>query len=140
MLKVVSWESIRKDRFSLTPHALFDELARNTQFILSNWHGDATRRQERLRAPLEECEDEKGDEEENAEAEEEKLRYADKYGLDIDSDFRTKKFKSRFRNWEDVAKAATEIVLDEMRTLLESLDRFKIVQLVCNMLSPPFAC
>ena len=58
MLKVVSWESIRKDRFSLTPQALFDELARNTQFILSSWRGDATRRQERMRAPLEETEDE----------------------------------------------------------------------------------
>ena len=77
-----------------------------------------------MRAPLEETEDEedtgtKADEDVEEEVSEEKLRFADKYGLDIDAEFRTKKFKARFQNWQDVAKVATEILLDEMRTLLE---------------------
>ncbi len=117
MMKVVSWEAIRKDRFSLTPQALFDELVRNTQFILSSWSGDATRRQVRMRAPLDE--EERADPEEVGEVPEEKLRPSDKYDLDLDGEFRTKKFQKRFRHWEEVAKVAYEVILDEMRTLLE---------------------
>ena len=44
------------------------------------------------------------------------LRPADKYGLDIDAEFR--KPKSRFKGWQDVAKTATEVVLDEIRARL----------------------
>ena len=117
MMKVVSWEAIRKDRFSLTPQALFDELVRNTQFILSSWSGDTTRRQVRMRAPLDE--EERADPEEVGEVPEEKLRPSDKYDLDLDGEFRTKKFQKRFRHWEEVAKVAYEVILDEMRTLLE---------------------
>jgi len=124
MLKVASWEAIRKDRFSLTPEALFDELVRNTQFTLTSWRGDATRRQERMRAPLEESEEKddletEGEQNTEAGASEKKLRSADRFGLDIDAEFRTKKFKARFRHWQEVAKVATEVALDEIRTLLE---------------------
>ncbi len=125
LLKVVSWESIRKDRFSLTPQALFDELARNAQRILTSWRGDCTRRQERLRAPLEDDDEETAASREaiaeEGEGAKSKLFDVDCFGLDIDAEFRTKKFKGRFNNWEDVAKTSTEIVLDEMRTLLEHL-------------------
>ncbi len=116
MMRVVSWEAIRKDRFSFTPQALFDELARTTQFILSSWSGDATRRQARMKAPLEE-EGEK--DEEDVQGDEKPLRHKDKYGLDIDGEFRTKKSQNRFRHWEEVVKIANEVHLDEMRTLLE---------------------
>ena len=77
-----------------------------------------------MRAPLVETEDEddtgtKAEEDVEEDGSDEKLRFVDKYGLDIDAEFRTKKFKARFQNWQDVAKVATEILLDEMRTLLE---------------------
>ncbi len=125
LLKVVSWESIRKDRFSLTPQALFDDLTRNAQLILTSWRGDCTRRQERLRAPLEDDDEETAASREaiaeEGEGAKSKLFDVDCFGLDIDAEFRTKKFKGRFSNWEDVAKTSTEIVLDEMRTLLELL-------------------
>ena len=53
MLKAVSWSAIKADRFSLTPDALYNELVRNAQTLLSSWSGDYTRRQARMRAPLE---------------------------------------------------------------------------------------
>ena len=53
----LGWEAIRKDRFPLTPLALFEGLVRNTQFILASWNGDATRREARMQAPIEEDDD-----------------------------------------------------------------------------------
>ena len=47
------------------------------------------------------------------------LRHADRYGLDIDGEFLTKKFQKRFKHWEEVVKVANEVLIDEMRTLLE---------------------
>jgi len=47
------------------------------------------------------------------------LRPKDKYGIDIDGEFRTKGFKKRFKGWEECIKIAFEIQLDEMKTLLE---------------------
>ena len=59
------------------------------------------------------------DSEEEGEPEEQApLRPPDKYGLDIDSEFRGK-VKGKFLGWEEVAKMAFEVILDEMRTLFE---------------------
>jgi len=91
---------------------------------MTSWRGDCTRRQERLRAPLEDDDEETAASREATVEEGEgvtKLFEVDCFGLDIDAEFRTKKFKGRFGNWEEVAKTSTEIVLDEMRTLLELL-------------------
>ena len=102
------WESIRKDRFSLTPQALYDELARNAQFILSAWSGDATRRQARMRAPLEHEEGEDAaegaddDAHEDEVEEEAPMRPRDEF-LDIDKEFRCGIRYQRFANWEDTA-------------------------------------
>ena len=71
-----------------------------------------------MKAPLEEEED--GDCEDDAEEEAQILRPVDKYGLDIDGEFRTHKYKRRFTHWPEVAKVAFEVNLDEMKTLLES--------------------
>ena len=79
-LKVVSWEAIRKDRFSLTPQAMYDEIARNAQRAIGNWNGDCTRRQTRMRTPLEQ--DEKAQQEAAKEVKSETTRPPDKYGLD----------------------------------------------------------
>ncbi len=111
----MSWGAIRKDRFSLTPQALYDELARNAQHILSTWRGDATRREARMKAPL----PDEGEKEKEDDKEDKPLRPGDRYGLDIDGEFRPKKFPRRFKYWEEVIKTANEVLLDEMRTLLE---------------------
>ena len=123
MLKVVSWEAIRKDRFSLTPAAVYDDMVRNTERILSCWSGDATRRQARLKCSVAEEEEDEEKEVCGEEEEDEKspppLRPKDKYDLDIDGEFRGNKCSGKFSGWGDVAQVAFEIHLDEMRTLLE---------------------
>ena len=102
----------------MTPQALYDELARNAQHILSVWGDDGARRQARMKAPL--PEEDKDDNEDAADPREDRpLRHADKYGLDIDGEFRVKKFQKRFKHWEEVIKIANEVLIDEMRTLLE---------------------
>ena len=59
------------------------------------------------------------DSEEEGEPEEQApLRPPDKYGLDIDGEFRGK-VKGKFLGWEEVAKMAFEVILDEMRTLFK---------------------
>ena len=59
------------------------------------------------------------DSEEEGEPEEQApLRPPDKYGLDINSEFRGK-VKGKFLGWGKVAKIAFEVILDEMRTLFE---------------------
>ncbi len=59
-------------------------------------------------------------EKEDANLQEDKpLRPGDRYGRDIDGEFRPKKFPRRFKYWEEVIKTANEVLLDEMRTLLE---------------------
>ena len=61
---------------------------------------------------------EDGAEAEGEHEDREPLRAPDKYGLNIDGEFRGK-VKGRFLGWEDVAKMAFEVILDEMRTLFE---------------------
>ena len=93
---------------------MYDALVTQTQAVLSRWSADATRREARLRAttPME-GED---DEEEFAESQEgavvgEPLRPPDKYGLDIDAEFRSAK-----RSWtydsDEAHKMIFEVLLD----------------------------
>ena len=75
-LKVVSWDAIRRDRFSLTPDALFDEVSRSAAALLSQLDDESTRRKTYL---------EKGPEE--ADAPDLSLPRAfrkDKYDCDLD--------------------------------------------------------
>ena len=50
MLKEVSWEAIRRERFFLTPKGLFGELVRNAQQHLRQRTDESSRRQARLKA------------------------------------------------------------------------------------------
>ncbi len=43
-IKIVSWEAIKKDRFSLTPKGLYNDLVRNAEHITSSWERDYERR------------------------------------------------------------------------------------------------
>ena len=80
MLKAVSWSAIKADRFSLTPDALYNELVRNAQTLLSSWSGDYTRRQARMRAPLEQ-DDVPAEQPKANESAGRRLREPDCYGL-----------------------------------------------------------
>jgi len=116
MLRVVTWEAIRKEKYPLTPRGVYDELVRNAQNILSAWSGDARRREARMQAPLPDAGDPSPSQasqgEEDAPLEVNELRPKDKHGLDIDGEFRTKGFKKRFKGWEECIKIAFEIQLD----------------------------
>ena len=47
-VKVVTWDAIRRDRFSLTPEGLFDELSRSAAALLSQVDAEAKRRKANL--------------------------------------------------------------------------------------------
>jgi hypothetical protein len=110
-LKVASWDAIRRERFSLTPIALYGELARNADVLLQRLAGDAERRRTRLAATVQDTVQDTG------EAEAPRGPCVDKYGLDLDE---FKKPSSRKpHGWQDGLRQAYEVVLDEMRALLE---------------------
>ena len=46
--------------------------------------------------------------------------------LDIDAEFRSG--KGKFKNWPDVVKIANEVLLDEMKALLETRPQFLLMQ------------
>jgi len=115
-IKIVSWEAIKKDRFSLTPDGIYNDLVRNTEHIISSWGRDYERRQTRMRRPLEL--DAEAREEADKEVKEVTCRLKDKHELDIDKEFRRPP-KKRFANWEDTLKSTNEVLIDEMLTLLE---------------------
>ena len=50
MLSSVEWEDIRKEKFFLTPRALYDELARTADSLNSRMAAETTRRQQWLGA------------------------------------------------------------------------------------------
>ena len=89
------------------------------------------RRQARMGSHLDEEEevvetqnsDEQADASENAS--ETVPRIPDEH-LDIDSEFRSG--KGRFKNWPDVVKIANEVLLDEMKALLETRPQFLLMQ------------
>ena len=114
-LRVCSWDAIRRERFNLTPPALFDELARTAEVLLGRRAGEAERRRLRLAAaaPVEA----EGGEEEEQPPLPVAGRERDRYGLDLDE------FKCRSgrkpRGWLYAVQAAAEVAIDQMRCLLE---------------------
>ena len=115
-IKVVTWDVIKQDRFSLTPDGLYQDLVRNAEHIISSWGRDYDRRQTRMRQPLEQ------DAEALQEAEREiphvSCKRTDRYKLDVDGEFR-RVLPKRFPKWEEALKSANEVLIDEMLTLLE---------------------
>ena len=107
-LTVVSWDAIHKERFWITPDGLYGELVRNAEHLLNKQAGDVERRRLRLAAA--------GDEEDMG-ANEVVPGSEDIYGLCLD-DFKNKSDRKPHR-WQRAVHMATEIHLDEMRTLLE---------------------
>ena len=124
--------ALSRDRFSVTPTAIYDELVRNAQKLQSLWNEDATWRQARMSSPLDEEEQEVVETQNNDEqagaavnASETVPRVPDKH-LDIDSEFRSG--KGKFKNWHDVVKIANEVHLDEMKALLETGPQFFLMR------------
>ena len=133
-IRVTSWDSIRRERFSLTPEALFDELVRIAEQLLRRHAGDIERRRLRLAAaafsheatqqgeqapgnqPVQEVEDE-GEGEVDEEAVGLGPNRADCYGLDLD-EFKLRRNRKPV-GWDEAVALASEVHLDQMRSLLE---------------------
>ena len=108
-IKQVSWDAIRKEKFSMTPVGLFDEMVRNAEARLNRQAGEAERRKQRLAAiDKPEIDDT---------ATEVHPDCIDRFGLNLD-EFKSKSSRKPC-NWQRAVIMASEIHLDEMRTLLE---------------------
>ena len=87
-LKVVSWQAIHEEKFSLTPWAVYEQLVENAQQKLSQWNTDYSRREARLQQPSEHTGG--GDGTANGASQEDKYtpipktqKPDDKYGLEV---------------------------------------------------------
>jgi hypothetical protein len=109
-LRVVSWAAIHRERFNLTPPALFDEMARTAETLLGRSAGLVERRRIRLAAAPPE-------QEEDAEEPPPAGRVKDKYGLDLD-EFKCRSSRKP-HGWLYAGQAAAEVAIDQMRSLLE---------------------
>eukprot|EP00973_Karenia_brevis_P096384 12431531-Karenia_brevis.AAC.1 len=116
-LKIASWEAIRVERFTLTPKGLYDELVRNVQCVFNKREGEAARRKARLKSDDDsDCEDEPVERQRREPGPD--LFEKDKYSLNIDQEFKCTSSRKP-NNLNEAIKMASEVHLDEMRTLLE---------------------
>ena len=95
MLKSVEWESIRRDKFSLTPAALFTDLVRTAESLISRQAAEIIRRQEWLSAVVEPEVDR---------AVPIVASSADKYGVDLE-EFKMKSGRKP-KKWKETVKIA----------------------------------
>ena len=56
-IKLCDWDAIKKDRFSLTPSALYETLVQAAEGLITGWGRDFQRRQTRMQKPLEQDEE-----------------------------------------------------------------------------------
>ena len=120
-LKVVSWEAIRIDKFNITPPEMYSELIQGAQFLLCAWNADAARRAARMKAPLDAnfgAHADADEEEEEALLPQEPLRPRDKFGLDIDGQYRRNSMR-KFKGHQEAIKATKEVLIDYMRGIMD---------------------
>ncbi len=104
-IRLLSWEAIYKERFSITPTAAWDAIVRNTETLIGLRDREAERRRKRLAEPQMERHDE-----------DEPMQHTDvdEFGLDLG------KFKNilgqRPYGWGRAVASASEICLDEIRS------------------------
>ncbi len=135
-IQLLTWESIRVDRFSLTPPELYYEIVGNAQAHLERQAEETSRRSARLACMPEmvpEAEDEAGGAAQQVERHDDvgdaRLLPDDKYDIDIDRDFKgfvtddgALRTVRKPANWNRAIHLASEVLLSEMRTLLETGD------------------
>ena len=127
-LKVVSWDSIYADRFSLTPFELYQDIARGAEVRIARHNAEAERRCARLAEPGADDQEEVADPGDDSDSDLEepdpgnnyfRLLAADAHNLDIDKEF---KFPDgRHLNitkpscWKRAVRLASEVHTNEMR-------------------------
>ncbi len=109
-IRLLGWEAIYQERFSITPMAAWVAIVRNTEALIGRRDRESERRRKRLAEPQLERQ---GDEEQRSAQQSE----TDEFGLDFG------KFKNilgqRPFGWSKAVSSASEICLDEMRALFE---------------------
>ena len=110
-LKLLDWEAIRTERFSLTPPGLFSELVRNAEVLLRKHVDEKRRREEWLNEEIEDKSE--GDTDVPL------TRKPDRYKLDLE-EFKLKS-ASRPQDWQRAVHIASWVHIDEIRGLLEIL-------------------
>ena len=108
MLAIVSWDAIHKERFWISPDGLFSELVRNAEQLLKRHAGELERRRLRLSVIDEDVDTGVGEITQGTD---------DIYGLCLD-EFKGKSGRKP-HGWSRAIQLATELHLDEIRTLLE---------------------
>ena len=121
MLKSVEWESIRKDKFSLTPAALFTDLVRTAESLISRQAAEIIRRQAWLSAEVEPEVDR---------AVPIAASTADKYGVDLE-EFKMKSGKKP-KKWKEAVKIAEWRFQDAQGCAFQSSSR----PLLCKLYVP----
>ena len=111
-IKSLRWEMIRRERFSITPLAVFDAVVRNAEALIGRRDAEAQRRRDRLAVPVESRPDDEN------EAMPKPTGRVDRFGLNIDEEFNTSAGNKPVQ-WAEAVKLASEVCLDEMKTLLE---------------------
>ena len=134
-IQLLSWESIRVDRFSLTPPELYYEIVANAQAHLDRRDEEAARRRARLAGMPEAVPEAEGaanttitqEAERQDDDDYARLLPEDRFQIDIDAEFkgftaadgRVRGVK-RPANWQRAVDLASEVLVSEMRTLLET--------------------
>ena len=109
-LKILTWEAIRRERFSITPEGLFDEQARTAESLLSRADHDTARREQFLSEAI-------PGEADGGYIPPTSPMQRDKYGLDLE-EFKEKSGHAP-QNWHKSVRQASAIIIDDMRARLE---------------------
>ncbi len=106
-VKSLSWESIHRDKFSLTPDGIFEELCRNAEHLLHRHEREQKRREEWLQHE---------DNEEDEVLEDIQFRpdFEDKFGVRLGKF--NGKLNKKCKNWKTAVQYASLVHLDEIRT------------------------
>jgi len=109
-LRLATWDAIWRERFSVTPEGLFNELARTADSLLARTDADDARRQVFLAEAM------PGEGDGQYLPPSSPIR-KDKYGLDLE-EFKDKSGHAP-QNWHKSVRQASAIIMDDMRALLE---------------------
>lgn len=112
-IKAVAWDAIRRERFSLTPEGLYNELVRNAESHLHKRDAEAARRRVHM-STVDVPDYDEGEEGVGLAAA--GVR-PDKYNVNIE-EFKCKSSRKPHR-WQQAVRMASVVHIDEMRTLLE---------------------
>ena len=105
-VKSLDWETIRRDKYSLTPESIFNELARNAENLIRRHKAEQKRREAELNEAGEE-DAEEPDDVQQIDVD------GDKFGLNLDK-FQ-QKMNKRCYHWSRAVRFANLVHLDEIR-------------------------